>query len=67
MRSATIAGLSAELEEKKKAQADLISLQKELGPKDEEIRLLRTRMQDFYAQLTDAADFIGSGKDGRCE
>src|SRR5262245_3183712 len=40
-----MAGLTAELEEKKKAQADLIALQKELGPKDEAIRLLRTRMQ----------------------
>src|SRR5262245_33623519 len=52
----TLAGLEAELGEKKKSQADLISLQKELGPKEEEIRLLRTRMQDFDAQLTDAAE-----------
>ena len=52
----TRAALTAELGAKKKALTDLAELQKELGPKDEEIRLLRTRLQDFDAQLSDAAD-----------
>src|SRR5262249_21603800 len=52
----TLAGLEAELGGKKKAPADLISLPKELGPEEEENRLLPTQVQDFDAQLTDAAE-----------
>src|SRR5262249_55603283 len=51
-----MAGVDAATEEKKKSKAELLALQKELGPKDEEIRLLRMRMQDFDSQLTDAAE-----------
>jgi uncharacterized protein involved in exopolysaccharide biosynthesis len=52
----TLARLNSELDDKKKALNQLAMLQKELGPKEEEIRLLRTRLQDFDIQLTDAAE-----------
>jgi uncharacterized protein involved in exopolysaccharide biosynthesis len=53
---ATIAVLSNELDQKRKSLADLQSLKRELGEKDDNIKLMWTRVQDFHSQLTDAAE-----------
>ncbi len=53
---ATITVLTDELNEKKKAQVALQALKRELGEKDDNVKLIWTRVQDFHAQLTDAAE-----------
>jgi uncharacterized protein involved in exopolysaccharide biosynthesis len=53
---AMVAALELELRQKQTALGRMASLQRELGTMDEEIRLLRTRVQDFDSQLTDAAE-----------
>jgi uncharacterized protein involved in exopolysaccharide biosynthesis len=52
----TIAVLNEELKEKKKAQVDLVALKRELGEKEDNVKLIWNRVQDFHAQLTDAAE-----------
>jgi Mrp family chromosome partitioning ATPase len=52
----TIAVLSEELKEKKKAQIELVSLKREIGEKEDNVKLIWTRVQDFHSQLTDAAE-----------
>jgi uncharacterized protein involved in exopolysaccharide biosynthesis len=53
---ATVAVLTDELNQKKKAMADLLTLKRELGEKDDNVKLIWNRVQDFHAQLTDAAE-----------
>jgi len=50
----TIAVLTEEQTQKKKALADLIVLKRELGEKDDNVKLIWNRVQDFHSQLTDA-------------
>ncbi len=50
---ATISGLSTELAEKKKRQSELLDVERELGPHDEMIGVLRRRLQDFAEQIQD--------------
>jgi uncharacterized protein involved in exopolysaccharide biosynthesis len=52
---ATIEVLQTEERDKRAALNALVELNAELGPKDEEIRLLRTRTQDLDAQLAAAS------------
>lgn len=53
---ATIGVLSEELAGRKKALSDLQQLKRELGEKEDNVKLMWTRVQDFHAQLTDAAE-----------
>jgi uncharacterized protein involved in exopolysaccharide biosynthesis len=53
---AAIAVLDEEQKAKKKAISELIALKRELGEKDDNVKLNWTRVQDFHAQLTDAAE-----------
>lgn len=47
-----IANLKAEQVRKKKQLAELIEVTREMGPKDEEVRLLRNQLQDYAMQLS---------------
>jgi uncharacterized protein involved in exopolysaccharide biosynthesis len=53
---ATLAVLEDEQKAKRRAISDLVSLRRELSEKDDNIKLNLTRVQDFHAQLTDAAE-----------
>jgi uncharacterized protein involved in exopolysaccharide biosynthesis len=52
----TIQVLNEELRQKKKAQIDLVGLKRELGEKEDTVKLIWNRVQDFHAQLGDAAE-----------
>jgi uncharacterized protein involved in exopolysaccharide biosynthesis len=53
---ATIIVLTEDLNLKKKSLNDLQNLKRDLGEKDDNIKLIWNRVQDFHAQLTDAAE-----------
>jgi capsular polysaccharide biosynthesis protein len=52
----TIAVLDKDYKDKRADLTKLLALKSELGLKEEEVNLLRSRVQDFDAQLTDASE-----------
>lgn len=53
---ATIAVLTDELSRKKQSVVELQTLKRELGEKEDNVKLMWSRVQDFHSQLTDAAE-----------
>jgi hypothetical protein len=53
---ATIAALEVELKQRQADLSRMSKLQRELSAKDEEIKVLRLRVQDFDTQVTDATE-----------
>jgi hypothetical protein len=53
---ATITVLTEDLNEKRRALTALQNLKRDLGEKDDNIKLIWNRVQDFHQQVTDAAE-----------